>query len=470
MKAPFSVQRQSLWITLSLILLLAQGAFASLLVVGLPSDLISPDPAIAPSDPVSRLVHELLFIPLFTVESGAIAPGLAHAIDASSLTEWVITLTPGGRVSASQLAQALRHLYLPSDSSAYAPPSYDLLPVVQDIQPIGDSRVRIKLSEPYPSIPIVLSQAFVTIPYGDRPVGTGMYDLEHWSHGNRVRLVKKDNTAKGPDSVIFEVIPGLTRRLMRLESGDLDVLPFLPVSSTGRVRSMGDVEIVSVPGTRSLFIEVNTTRPPFADPLVRRALNLAIDLQAMVEEVYEGFGYPTATILAPTTLGFNPDLSAASRDRDKARQLLLEAGYPHGFDFELDVLAERLPEARVLARMWEDLGVTVHLRVWPNWSTLKAALLRGDRVAWTGEWNNTSRDPASILHAKVRTGGSANYGGYSNPQVDALLRQAEQTVGWWDRLELYDQVQDVLLADAAMLATYTEANLTARRVDVAWTP
>ncbi|NLN29304.1 MAG: hypothetical protein GX161_13875, partial [Firmicutes bacterium] len=139
-----------------------------------------------------------------------------------------------------------------------------------------------------------------------------------------------------------------------------------------------------------------------------------------------------------------------------------------GFDFELDVLAERYEEALYFARMWEAVGVRASLRVWPDWDSLKAAVLEGNRLAWTAEWNNTSRDPASVLGAKVRTGGSANYGGYSHAEVDRLLRSAQGCQSVLTCAPLFAQVQRSLWSDAAMVFGYVEAELLATRAPVGW--
>src|SRR5690606_39023353 len=108
-------------------------------------------------------------------------------------------------------------------------------------------------------------------------------------------------------------------------------------------------------------------------------------------------------------------------------------------EIELDYLPHRAALAQVYAEMLEAVGIGVHLREWPNWTELRAALRQGDRMMWTSEWDNASQEPASILTAKVATGGSANYGGYSNPAVDSLLDAARQAEDLETRVRLYQE-------------------------------
>lgn len=434
------------------------------IVVGVEADLLSPDPALSQRHSVTQLIHSLLYTPLLRVEAGSLSPSLLRSVEPVSPTVWQLSLEPESRLSAFELAAALRRSYMKDGLAGYTAPSRDRLPWVVDVWAPNETTVYIELSRSLPSLPLVLAQEFVAWPGTDGElVGTGPYRLMQWQPGNRIILTEKEPGPEPDDLLIFAVMPSLTQRVQAFAAGDIDILPYVPLTVVERLRAVEGTEIVARPGTRSRFIELNTLKPPFDDVRVRKALNLALDIPAMIEHVYYGYGYPLATVVPPTTVGYDASLTPYPFDPQAARHLLMEAGYPNGFEFELDVLASRYEEARYLAHMWEAVGVRAHLRVWSDWDRMKAAILEGNRLAWTAEWNNTSRDPFSVLGAKVLTGGSANYGGYSHPEVDRLLRWADNCSSILACLPLISQVQRILWSDAAMVFGYAEAELLATR-------
>ena len=439
------------------------------IVVGVEADLISPDPALSQRHPVTQMIYSLLYAPLFRLEPESGRQAVFQSVQPEGPALWQLVIDPNSGLSAAEVAAALRRAYTESGLAGYTAPSRDRLPWIVDVWVADHTSVYLQLSRSVPSLPLHLAQEYLALPgAGGEPVGTGPYRLAQWSPGNSITLIKKEPGGEPHDRLVFDVIPSLSQRVQAFVAGAIDVLPYVPLAYVDGLLAVEGTEIQARPGTRSRFIELNTTKPPFDDARVRKALNLAIDVPAMLHDVYGGFGYPLATIVPPTTVGYDTSLEPYPFDLQAARELLVEAGYPEGFDFELDVLAERYEEALYFARMWEAVGVRASLRGWRDWVSLKDAVLEGNRLAWTAEWNNTSRDPSSVLGAKVRTGGSANYGGYSHAEVDRLLRSAQGCQSVLTCAPLFAQVQRTLWSDAAMVFGYVEAELLATRAPVGW--
>lgn len=452
-----------------LALILAAVRSGATVVVGVEADLISPDPALSQRQPVTQLIHSLLYMPLLRIEEGSNGPALLRSIKPLSPTTWQLILDPESGLSASDLAAALRRAYVEEGLSGYTAPSRDRVPWVVDVWAVDEATLHMHLDRSVPSLPLILAQEFVALPgAGGELLGTGPYRLAQWNQGNSITLLKKTPGDALPDRLVFEVMPSLSQRVQAFAAGALDILPYVPPQFADRLLEVEGTRIEARPGTRSRFIELNISKPPFDDVRIRQALNLAIDVRAMLEHVYSGYGYPLATIVPPTTFGHDASLIPYPFDPGAALVLLAEAGYPNGFDFELDVLVDRLDEAVYFAQMWEAIGVRAHLRVWSDWDSMKAAILEGHRMAWTAEWNNTSRDPTSVLGAKVRSGGAANYGGYSHPEVERLMRSTQNCQSLLTCVPLFLQVQRVLWADAAMIFGYVEAELLATRTEFGW--
>src|SRR5690606_32138356 len=108
--------------------------------------------------------------------------------------------------------------------------------------------------------------------------------------------------------VIFRVIPENATRLAALMAGEIDIMTNVPVHVISEIERHPDRELRPVMGTRSYFTEFNVRRPPFNDVRVRQAINYAIDVDLVVQELLDGLGQPLTTILSPLSFGHNDDL------------------------------------------------------------------------------------------------------------------------------------------------------------------
>lgn len=458
---------RGIFVLLAVLLVLAcvQQTYASRLVIGVEADIISSDPMRSPRHGVTDLVLGLIYDTLVTnPHHDDYGFGVAQEFRPITARQWEFKIKSGQGIDATQVTAALNRSFgfAPRES---ATPARDRL-TIQRAHVSHENLVLIDLFEPLPSLPIMLSHEYLAIPSGGKLEGTGPYALERREHGNRIVLERRDPADTNlPEQIVFEVIPATAERIARLRSGRIDVLPSVPAQFVSRLEH-SDIELLARPATRSYFIEMNTSQPPFNDARVRKALNLAVDIPAMLCAVYSGIGSPLATIVTPTTFGFHSELTPIEYNVAEARRLLAEAGYPEGFAFELDSTPQRMNEMKFIAKMWEAVGVTTYIRQWPDWSSLKAAILHGDRFAWTAEWNNTSLDPASIIGAKTGSGGIANYGQYANATINGLLAEAQQAQSPEHYLALFRTAQEVLRDDAAMVFGYSEEVIMARRFGV----
>lgn len=468
-------RRATVW-ALALIAIVGSGVLggivrADAIVIGVEADLLSDDPARAVRHHVTDLilsyVYESFFAP-FPGMNGDYVPVLAAGGVRPTSRRWEFDIVPehyldtGAEVTAEHLAAALRRLVDPSVGGAVLPAN-ERLGSIADVEPIAANRLGIDLRAASPNLPTLLAREWLAIPDSSgNLLGTGSYRIESWERGNRVHLVARDPKSEPFYRLTFEVIPSSSARLDAFRSGRIHVMTNVAPSQIVSLRSQPDVQLLLTPSTQTFFIEFNTTRPPFNDPRVRRAVALAINVPAALWEAHSGVGYPIGTIVSPATYGY-ADLEPYGYDPAEAKRLLAEAGYPYGFQVEFDYLPHRAEIARIYADMLAEVGIGVHLREWPNWTALRAALREGERLMWTGEWDNTSQDPGGVLWAKVATGGSANYGGYSNPLVDRLLVQVDQAQSIEERLTKVQEIQRILWEDTAMVFEYVAEDVWAVR-------
>jgi len=158
-------------------------------------------------------------------------------------------------------------------------------------------------------------------------------------------------------------------------------------------------------------------------------------------------------------------------DPARARQLLAEAGYPNGFTFTLNVEDHRRDIAEAYAFMLSEVGITAHVVPWGDRNAMVDAMARGQLDAMLTDWGDSTMDPTGIFIPKLRSNDRGNYGGYSNPEVDALIELAESTTDPEERAAAYRKAQAIVYADAPMVFEYITQELYAQNKRVSgWDP
>ncbi len=211
------------------------------------------------------------------------------------------------------------------------------------------------------------------------------------------------------------------------------------------------------------YIGFNVNEPPFDDPKVRQAFNLALDKQRMIRLVSQGTLPVANGIVPPGMPGYeNPDLSDFEFDPEQALQLIAESSYGDVTDLPeitLNVSGDGssvgpIVEAVVQSYM-DNLGVEVNVEQTP-WTEFLADLNGPDlsyqmyQLGWIADYP----DPQNFLEVLFHSDSAQNHGGYSNPQLDALLEQARGTLDAKERLALYQQAEQLILEDAAWVPLY----------------
>lgn len=189
------------------------------------------------------------------------------------------------------------------------------------------------------------------------------------------------------------------------------------------------------------FIRCNVTRSPLSDPRVRHALSLALDQQSMIDNVLQGGQQPARGLVPPSGEYQSPDL--VRFDPVEARRLLAEAGYPDGKGFpDIRFLTTDRESAKrgaeALQGMWkEHLNLSVGIDQM-EWATYLSTMFKMDYDLAAGGWIGDYLDPTTFLDMWQKDGGN-NRTGWSNPDYDRILREAEQIA---EPLARYQRLQD----------------------------
>lgn len=352
-------------------------------------------------------------------------------------------------------------------------PRQSLLGPLEDTTVVGPYTVRFTLANPWPVFPRMLpfqemvSKAFVekvgTEGLATQVNGNGPFKLVEWRQGDSIIMERFDDYYGGADGippvqaarvnrVIFKIIPESASRVAALLAGEVDLINELPVHSMARVENNPDTKVLKTLGTRSFFILLNTTQPPFDNVLVRKAANHAVDKQVIIDRIMDGLAVPINGILSPQSFGHNPDLPAYDHDPEMAQQLLAEAGHADGVDVVLDAETEFKDLAEAIAASMNSSGFRVKVQLWErnalraNWDPKKPK----ERDMYFSSWGSGALDPAGIFMPVLRTDARGNRSGYSNAEVDRLLDGANAEADQDVRSQMYQDAQ-VIVNDEAPL-------------------
>jgi peptide/nickel transport system substrate-binding protein/oligopeptide transport system substrate-binding protein len=234
-----------------------------------------------------------------------------------------------------------------------------------------------------------------------------------------------------------------------LEDVDLTGHEGTPLSSDPRYR------FVRKPLLATVFLWLDTRHSPLSNPKVRQAINYAINREIISSGIRQDRHVQARGILPLGMPGSNPDLAGYTYAPARARQLLVEAGYPEGKDLPPLELwtsvttAAVLQEHEAIKRDLEHVGLKVELLTAANWKQYKTEILGKRpggmyRTAWVADFP----DPDNFLFPLFHSQSPNNYANYSNPVIDRLLEQARSEGDYLKRIELYRQAEVLVMADA----------------------
>ncbi|MGH9173540.1 MAG: ABC transporter substrate-binding protein, partial [Vicinamibacterales bacterium] len=291
----------------------------------------------------------------------------------------------------------------------------------------------------------------------DDPNGSGAFELTRWD-ANEIVLTRFDDFYDGPpllDDVRVLLGGSAFQPLNLYESGQID-LTEVPYFSVDRVLSESDPlndDLRVVPQLSTAFIVMNPNLEPFDDPAVRQAIVAAFDRSKVTDVMFDGKVTQADGIVPPGILNREWLAMNPAHDLDAARVLFDSVG-------ELDVSpaffgsGAAISLARVLER---DLGIEAGA-IGLEWSDFSSRLTARSLPAFALTWIADFPDPANFLTALFLSDSPDNYIGYSNADVDRLLRAAEVEMDADERVRLYLEAQQRIIDDAVLIPLYHDVS------------
>jgi ABC-type transport system substrate-binding protein len=297
--------------------------------------------------------------------------------------------------------------------------------------------------------------------FGERPVGFGPFRITGYDSAGQTASFERFDDYMYPglpylDGVNYRWGVDPSVQLLQLQSGAVDLIGSgIPSSQAAHVLATPTLRALTQqrPSPGNLWLTIYLDHPPFDNPKVRQALNWAVD-RAEIGRVTYGTYAPWGAPFPEQLADFTPTFKPYGYDPAKAKQLLAEAGYPHGFFATLTISSDDpFPAiAQIVQAQLAGVGVRLSLnQVSSNAlvSLEEAAAKGGSHLQLDADnWYEVQPTPADEVDALYTTGASSNYNSYSNTEVDRLAAQARQTFDETARNKLYAQIQQIVGEDA----------------------
>ncbi|HEV8701395.1 MAG TPA: ABC transporter substrate-binding protein [Candidatus Polarisedimenticolia bacterium] len=306
---------------------------------------------------------------------------------------------------------------------------------------------------------------FLTARPNRAPVGTGPFRFVGWEAGRRIVLAANEDYWGGRpflDSIELPIVPSEETRLQALLAGEIDYATLTPMqwvahaSDPSFARRFDTIEYPSL-FTYYIAWRSDGSNPFFTDPLVRRAMALALDREGYVRNVLRGAARVSASLFHPSVLPPDPAQPAAPFDPTGAAELLDRAGWPvdprtglrtrRGVPFRFALLIfsggqDHVQFSQVAQESLQHLGIEMSIQRL-DWPTLWGRLQKGEfQAALSGFVSSVDPDGVAygMLHSSQVKGGQ-NYAGFNDPQTDAWIEEGRREVDPVQRQLTYRRIE-----------------------------
>jgi peptide/nickel transport system substrate-binding protein len=399
-------------------------------------------------------------------------PDLASSwdISANGLT-YTFHLRPDAKFSNGSPVAASDVVYSIQRSRAFAGGWGFLLTAVKTVTAPDAHTVVITLSQPHaPLLADLAMFAYSVVPeslvkaqgssFFQHPVGSGPFKVTSYSPDSEVDLARNPyfyGTKPKISKVRVLIVPDDNTRVLMLESKKADVIENPPGNLVSEIDKTPGLSVQLYPSTRVDFIQLDEHFAPFKNQLVREALNYAINRNAIVQLAYQGHATPGASFMPYKMKFFDSSLTSYPYNPTKAKQLLAQAGYPHGFNtFLITVSGDVAGQAEAVVVKSELAAVGINVSI-QSYELLTAYNKEDDGHSEMGEryWTNDIIDPDEVatFGADCQGGAEAFNSYWCDNQANTLVSQAREELSDSTRQQMYDQIQQIVYQQSPFIVT-----------------
>jgi peptide/nickel transport system substrate-binding protein len=357
---------------------------------------------------------------------------------------------------------------------------------IRSVRALASDTVEIKTHYPYPILLSQLTVGFImpkkvlqgtNIP----PIGTGPYKVKRWVVGKQLELEKNRYYHGDPptfNQIRFVVEPSGAKRIKALLERKAQIADYIPLEEVDRLNRNKDIKIISRPGTRVLFLTFRMDRPPFNDVRLREAVELGIDREELIRRALFGKAAVASQLVPPQVAGYNPEIMIPKTNRNRARQLISEAGYTDGFSIRLDGTKDRyVNDVQILneiAGQLESIGIKASVNPMPKtefFPFLAAGKSDFTLVGFSCDTLYASLALDTMMRSpRPGTKYSQNYQGLADPVLDQLIDQAWHEPSLKNRTAIYSHALRRISEIHAIVPLEIQPETIALSREIDWEP
>ena len=287
------------------------------------------------------------------------------------------------------------------------------------------------------------------------PIGTGPFYLVQYQKDAIIRFKAFPQYWGGKakiDDLVFAITPDASVRWAKLQKGECHVMPYPNPADLDAIRKDPNVQVLEQPGLNVGYLSYNTTKKPFDDVRVRKAINMAINKKAIIDGVYLSTGVAAKNPIPPTMWSYNDAVKDDPYDPEAAKKLLAQAGFPDGFSTDLWAMPVQRPynpnAKRIAELMQADLAkinVKAEIKSF-EWGEYRKRLQAGEHQMGMLGWTGDNGDPDNFLYtllgcASAKSASGSNISKFCYQPYEDLVLKAKSATKQSERDALYKKAQ-----------------------------
>jgi peptide/nickel transport system substrate-binding protein len=357
---------------------------------------------------------------------------------------------------------------------AYTRPevTYPWATAADGVEKIDDYTVKVVRNEPN-SLMLTFISGWSMIPvdwggktqqeFAERPIGTGPFMLDEWVKGDHLTVVANPNYwNKGypkVERVVFRFLPESATRIAAVQTGEIDIAPRLTSEEAQSLLGVPGVQIIRYPVNRVYYLAFNNLTTgvgtPIEDANVRKAMAHAVDVQAIIDALFDGYATRAVGFVGPGDLGFD-NAEPVPYDPDLAKQMLAEAGYPSGFAMDMacpDGAYSHINEVcQAIREQLNDVGITGDLSIMESNAYWDLESKKELPPLFVDSWSSTTTESYGRLEGALAK--DETYANWYNEELGGLILDILTAFEVEERAQVYRDIQTHMREDPPFVYLY----------------
>ncbi len=346
--------------------------------------------------------------------------------------------------------------------------------IASAVEKIDDYTVAVSTEEPNALLLPYIATSWSIIPPGyynevgaagfaENPVGTGAFMLDEWVKGDHLTVVANPNYWREGypklAEVVFKFLPESATRIAAVQTGEIDIAPRLTSEDAASLLGAPDMALIRYPVGRVYYVAFNNITTgvdtPIEEPAVRQALQYAVDVDGIINTLFDGYATRAVGLVGPADLGFDSG-EPIPYDPDQARTMLAEAGYPDGFEVDMacpDGAYSHINEVcEIIRNNFNEVGVTGDLDIMESNAFWELEATQALVPVFVDSWSTTLSEAYPRLQGSLNKGDS--YANFWTQEIQDLLDEIATTVDTDERAALYGEIQALMREDPPFVYLY----------------